>query len=433
MASKEKLTPAADAAAGAPGSASTCNQANNAREHPLAKAFIPVAPAPSKLRAAAQALLLSLLYIAISAGMIMFNKFMMRSHVFPFAVTLTTMHQFSALILATMLRQAAPWLFPTVHVVFGRAGEKHADLVFGQATQPELRTPSPMERVMELVYALLPFSPIAVCGAVALVAGNSAYKHASVAFLQMVKESQIVTVYLFMLMAGLETFHFRRAIVLAFVAASAVVAVYGEVYFSRTGLILQLVAGICGSGQIVMNNLLMSQSAGPKIDPLTMVLCTAPVMLAALLPANIVVWEPQIPVLMIEWAPHIICNCILAFALQVSTAVLIKNISGTGFALACVAKDLSIVAAAASILHEHLSVIQVSGFAGTILGMCLYTAMKLYPAVFEPAKEEYQEKETNASDRASSTSSSSTRAPSPDSRDDGENTRQSSNESMKRG
>mmetsp|Transcript_57277 Transcript_57277/g.100326 ORF Transcript_57277/g.100326 Transcript_57277/m.100326 type:complete len:439 (-) Transcript_57277:56-1372(-) len=436
MTSKEQLTPAADVAAGAPGCEPIYSQASDAMEHPLTKAFVSAAPAPSKLRAAAQALLLALLYIVISAAMIMFNKFMMRSHVFPFAVTLTSMHQLSALILATVLRQAAPWLFPTAHVVFGRPGQKDAAtyLAFGQpqAAYSELRAQTPMERVMELAYALLPFSPIAVCGAVSLVAGNSAYKHASVAFLQMVKESQIVTVYLFSLMAGLETFHSRRAIVLAFITASAVVAVYGEVYFSRTGLILQLIAGVCGSGQIVLNNRLMSQSAGPKIDPLTMVLCTAPVMLAALVPANFVVWEPRIPILMIEWAPHIICNCMLAFALQVATAVLIKNISGTGFALACVSKDLSIVAAAASLLHEHLSLVQVSGFAGTILGMCLYVAMKVYPAAFEPAKEECQDKESSVSERvSSSSSSSSTRTPSRDSRDDGDHARQSSSEGTK--
>jgi len=52
----------------------------------------------------------------------MYNKFMMKPHVFPFAVTLTSIHQLSALILAAVLQQVAPSLFPSVHIVFGRVG-----------------------------------------------------------------------------------------------------------------------------------------------------------------------------------------------------------------------------------------------------------------------------------------------------------------------
>lgn len=388
-------------------------QVRDAIEHPLEKAFREVPPAPSKLRTVLQALCLGLAYIAISAGMIMYNKFMMKRDVFPFAVTLTSIHQLSSLMLAMVLRQIAPSLFPSVPIVFGQVGAQKlvdGELVFGQGFL-EFQSQTLMDRFKELLYALLPFSSIAVCGAVSLVAGNSAYQHASVAFLQMVKESQIVFVYMFMLVAGLEIFRFRLAMVLAGVAVSATVAVCGEVYFSRTGLTLQVVAGVCGSAQIVLNNHLMSQSAGPKIDPLTMVMCTAPCMLVVLLPANFLFWDPEIPFLALEWAPYIISNAMLAFALQVATAMLIKSVSGTGFALACVAKDLAIVAAAAFLLHEHLSFLQVCGFAGSIIGMSLYSAMKIYPAAFEPSKATKEDKE--ASDNSSSCSSSSTRTGSP--------------------
>jgi|ERR1712216_850573 len=100
--------------------------------------------------------------------------------------------------------------------------------------------------------ALLPFAPTAACGTLGLVTGNSAYRYSSVSFLQMVKESHIMFVYILMLVVGLDKFKIRMAIVIGFVAVCAMVAVFGEVRFSWFGLSLQLVAGLAGSGQIVL-------------------------------------------------------------------------------------------------------------------------------------------------------------------------------------
>jgi len=192
-------------------------------------------------------------------------------------------------------------------------------------------------------------------------------------------------VYILMLLVGLEKFKLRLATVIMFVAACAMVAVYGEVYFSWQGLAFQLISGLSGSGQIVLNNLLMSKSSIGKIDPLTLVLCTAPVMLIALIPANALFWDARILPQLQHLLPFIIGNSILAFLLQVSAATLIWVTSGTGYALACVAKDLAIVACAQVLLHESFAMIQVLGFAGSISGMVVYSGMKLFPEVFEPA------------------------------------------------
>lgn len=191
-------------------------------------------------------------------------------------------------------------------------------------------------------------------------------------------------VYVLMLVAGLDSFKIRMACVIVFIACSAMVAVYGEVYFSWQGLLLQLFSGLSGSAQIVLNSLLMTRSSMGKVDPLTLVLCTAPVMLIALLPVNAFFWTSSIPALLRDWLPYIIGNALLAFLLQISAATLIWVTSATGYALACVAKDLAIVAAAQVLLHESFTIIQVMGFAGSISGMLIYSAMKLWPEVFEP-------------------------------------------------
>lgn len=322
----------------------------------------------------------SLLYIALSAAMILFNKQLMRPTAFPFPVTLTTLHMVVSLCLGLSLQRAAPQLFPAYSRVFVK---RCSEPEFQPLVQDGL-----IKQFTQTLHALLPFVPIAACGAICLVAGNAAYKHASVSFLQVVKESHVMFVYILMLLAGLEKFKLRMASVLLFVTCAAMVAVYGEIYFSWHGLSLQLVAGFAGSMQIVLNSLLMTKSSFGKVDPLTLVLCTAPVMIIALIPANFLTWDSSIPDLLRQWAPYLACNALLAFALQVSAATLIWLATGTGYALACVTKDLVIVAAAQVILHESFTLIQIAGFSGSVGGLCVYTGMKLFPEMFEHAEKD---------------------------------------------
>jgi drug/metabolite transporter (DMT)-like permease len=274
-----------------------------------------------------------------------------------------------------LLKHFFPVLFPAYPRIFGKdlseleqCGSAHED---------------PGVEIKRWMKALLPFVPIAACGAISLVAGNAAYRYASVSFLQMVKESHVIFVYGLMMFVGLETFKPRVSIVIIFIAMSSMIAVYGEVYFSWQGLSLQLVGGLAGSSQIVLNNVMMSKSSTGKIDPLTLVLCTAPVMMIALIPLNVVFWDARIPYLIQIWLPFLFCNALLAFCLQISAATLIWVSSGTGFALASVLKDLTIVAAAQALLQESLTSMQIIGFGGSVSGMALYSAMKLFPEKFE--------------------------------------------------
>lgn len=310
------------------------------------------------------AVTLAICYIAVSAGMILFNKFLMHPDRFPFASCLTTLHMVNALFLSSVLHRLAPSLFPTYNTVWDKC-------------QGDVRS---------VIATLMPFSVIAVCGAMSLVAGNTAYQYTSVAFLQMIKESHIIFVYSLMVVFGLETLRARTVCVLVFIAISAALAVYGEIHFSLYGLCLQLFSGLSGSAQIVLSNRLMSKSGGPKLDPLTMVFCTSPTMLMALMPANLMFWNPLIPERARAMWPYLIANMFLAFLLQVVTAMTIRGISATGHALASVLKDLAIVTSAAVILHESLGTIQIFGFAGTITGIGIYSLMKLFPEYFNPAR-----------------------------------------------
>merc|ERR1712217_687506 len=215
-----------------------------------------------------------------------------------------------------------------------------------------------------------------------MVAGNWAYTYAPVAFLQMIKESHIALVYGLSVIFGLEVPRWKNVFVLMCVCISASLAVFHQTAFSLMGFLLQMLAGTVGSMQIVLTNYMMTRSGGAKVDPMTMVLCTAPPMLFVLMPVNVFFWQPNIPDLILTWWPYLVANTLLAFVLQVTTAVAIRVISATGHAMASVFKDLTIVFSAGWILGEQIELIQYAGLCGSVISMAVYSAMKLFPAYF---------------------------------------------------
>lgn len=323
--------------------------------------------APPYLRAA-YAIMLGLSYISISGAMILFNKCLMREDRFPFPICLTTMHMSGSLTFSLVLYAMFPSFFPSAPSVFCR--EQRVEV------RPTGLSPITLT-------ALLPFAPIAACGAVTLVTGNWAYRVATVSFLQMVKESHILIVYILMVAIGLDKLRVRNALVLMFVACCAAMAVSAQTALSLPGLCLQMVCGLFGSMQIVLTNQLMTKSGKGRIDPMTMVLCVAPMMLLVLAPANLIFWDSRTQQRIAMFWPIVACNIALAFTLQVMTAVTIRGLSALGFSLASVLKDLGIVFAASLILHESLTGLQILGFAGSIFGIGLYSTMKLFPDFFD--------------------------------------------------
>eukprot|EP00971_Amphidinium_carterae_P195111 3871830-Amphidinium_carterae.1 len=109
----------------------------------------------------------------------------------------------------------------------------------------------------------------------------------------------------------------------------------------------------------------MSRQSGPRLDPMTTVLCTAPMMLLYLVPASLLVSDSSVLVQAREWWPFLLANMGLAFLLQIASNVTIRGLSATGHALASVMKDVCIVASAGLIMHENLSLMQIVGFIST--------------------------------------------------------------------
>jgi len=289
-----------------------------------------------------------LLYIVISAGLIRFNKMLMKKDHFPHALALSAIHMFTCTIFCTVLYSLFPGLFPGMETSKG-------------------------QRVSLLKW----FVPIGCCFAVMLFGSNQAYMYCSVTFLQFMKEGNVMLVFVFSCIVGLQSFTRLRCLVIVWVIIGATISVSGEVHFKWLGFIYQAISQLAEVSRMIMGEIVLS---GRKLDPLTYNMFLAPICLFVLIIANAVHWSENTLVDFQEWWPLIIVNACLAFCLNIVVAAVIKECSAVGFVLAGLTKDIAIVLFSALAFHEKVTSQQGAAFLITIMGVSFWSYMKLHPS-----------------------------------------------------
>eukprot|EP00747_Dinoflagellata_sp_TGD_P162876 gnl/TRDRNA2_/TRDRNA2_180991_c0_seq1.p1 gnl/TRDRNA2_/TRDRNA2_180991_c0~~gnl/TRDRNA2_/TRDRNA2_180991_c0_seq1.p1 ORF type:complete len:443 (+),score=83.03 gnl/TRDRNA2_/TRDRNA2_180991_c0_seq1:103-1431(+) len=309
--------------------------------------------------------LFGVLFIVTSAGLIAFNKHLMHEDRFPYAVPLVLLHAAFCSVFAALLLLIRPSLFPSL-------------------TDPEKKVS--IDRDLMLKGPL----PIALLFSVQLVLSNTAYLHSSVAFLQMMKEANIVLVYIFSLIALLEKFSWPSVMLLAGMLGATAMTIHGEMNFSMTGFVMQGIGQVAECAKIVLQALLLT-NAGRKMDVLTFVLLVMPVCFCILL--VVLLWIvflypndhfrfPQWSEVEIWW-PILLLNACLAFTLNVVTALFVKHSSAVAFILCGIFKDVMILIAGRIFYHEMISVLQYIGFTLQLLFILIWSLMKSFPHEFE--------------------------------------------------
>jgi len=307
---------------------------------------------------------LGLAYITVSSGLIAYNKFLMTEDRFPYAICLVLLHAVFCSFCTLVLYIAKPSMFPSLSDPAKKVNVDWDLMVKGAL-------------------------PIAVLFSAQLVLTNTAYLHSSVAFLQMMKEANLVLVYVFSLMAVMEKFSWRSVGILAFITFATSLTIHGEMNFSYTGFLIQAFGQLFECGKIVLQAMLLS-SAGRKLDPLTYVMLVMP-LCAVLLGAGMCVLNffPHEHFLTPSWAqitqwwPHLLANACVAFALNVIIALFVKHSSAVAFILAGIVKDAMIVATSTLFLNEVVSVIQGIGFCLQLSGILVWSMIKTFPEKFE--------------------------------------------------
>jgi len=304
--------------------------------------------------------------VILSTALISFNKWLMHSDRFPFAVPLVLIHMCFCSCFALLLRLVVPSLFPSLT--------------------------SETERVaVDRDFFFKGLLPIGVVFAASLVLSNAAYTKLSLSFLQMIKETNLVWTYLFSLVFAVEVFKWTSVKLIIVSLVAMAITIKGELNFVFAGLAMQMGAIVCEALRIVLQALLLS---GKKLDPLSYVLYISPicgVLLSFLaialvyLPAEYAIEGMTMPSFaqLRLWAPWLIADSLLAFCLNVSVAALIKYSGPMTYLMCQLLKDVLAVLGGVLVLQEAVTYMQFVGFTMQILIVFLWSMAKTFPVAFE--------------------------------------------------
>jgi len=299
-------------------------------------------------------------YIVISAGMVDLNKHLMSDTVFPHSMALTTIHMATLWAGLFAMYCVRPHLFPSM----SQAGRLK---VFGVA-------------LTHIKY----FAPLGIFFAIGLFGSNCAYKFSSVAFLQFLKETNIVLVFCLSAAVGLQTFSWAHVLVIVWILSGAFLAITGEVHFVLIGFVMQISSQLGECSKNVLGQWMMTTN-GFQLDALTYVMSLAPMALCPLLTGTVVTELASSATRSILVSDFVACwplllgSALLAMSLNILAALVIKNCSAVVFVLTGMVKDILIVSTSSLAFGDIITRKQVVGFMIILSGIAAWSSIKFRP------------------------------------------------------
>ncbi|KAK9245294.1 triose-phosphate transporter family-domain-containing protein [Lipomyces tetrasporus] len=298
-----------------------------------------------------------LVWITISSSVILFNKAILYNSRFPFPIFLTTCHLvFSAL--ATQI------LSKTTNVYSPQSLEISQTVYF--------------RRIV----------PIAIFYSLALVCSNQAYMYLNISFIQMLKATTPVAVFIVSYILRQESFRLDVLVNIWIIVFGVFVASFGEINFSVKGVAIEL-AGILFEALrlVMMNRLLHSSGAkdttvynskkgqGQAMDPLVCLYYFSPICAVANMLLFLLSGERKqltFAALAQVGVGTLFMNAFVAFMLNVSVVFLIGRTSSLVLTLCGILKDIILVLVSALLWRTAISRIQVVGYLITLVGLFGY-------------------------------------------------------------
>jgi len=305
----------------------------------------------------------SMALIAVSATLITYNKYLIHPSRFPYPVMLVFLHMAGGSVLSTLLLLVAPRLFPAL-------------------TDPDKKGHIDLHLVARVV-------PVGLAFVLSLVLSNTAYQYASIPFLQMIKQSNVIIVFMLSLLLGLEQFRTRLVVVLFGVMIATTLTIHGEMNFSLTGLIIQLLCNFAESSKVVMQGVLLSGAL--RLDPMSFVAVVSPLCGAFL--GGLILLQPRVHALSWIVLPAaetfrrcgllLAGNILCAFVLNLVIANYLKNGSPVAFILTNLVKDAGIVIVSSFTFGDNVSLQQACAFSAQLSLIALWSTMKANAATFD--------------------------------------------------
>ncbi|KAG8658957.1 probable sugar phosphate/phosphate translocator At1g48230 isoform X1 [Manihot esculenta] len=288
-----------------------------------------------------------LIYILLSSGVILYNKWVLSPKYFnfPFPITLTMIHMaFSGMVSFFLVR-----VFKVV---------------------------SPVKMTFE-IYATCVI-PISAFFAASLWFGNTAYLYISVAFIQMLKALMPVATFLMAVMCGTDKARCDVFLNMVLVSVGVVISSYGEIHFNVVGTVYQVTGIFAEALRLVLTQVLL-QKKGLTLNPVTSLYYIAPCSFVFLFVPWFLLEKPGMEVSQIQFNFWIFfSNALSALALNFSIFLVIGRTGAVTIRVAGVLKDWILIALSTIIFPEStITGLNILGYAIALCGVVMYNYIKV--------------------------------------------------------
>ncbi|KHG07093.1 hypothetical protein F383_33436 [Gossypium arboreum] len=288
-----------------------------------------------------------LIYVLLSSGVILYNKWVLSPKYFnfPFPITLTMFHMafsgFFAFFLIRVFKVVAP-----VKMTF----EIYATCVV----------------------------PISAFFASSLWFGNTAYLHISVAFIQMLKALMPVATFSMGVLCGTDKPRCDVFLNMVLVSVGVVISSYGEIHFNIVGTVYQVTGIFAEALRLVLTQVLL-QKKGLTLNPITSLYYIAPCSFVFLFVPWCLLEKPGMAVSLIQFNFWIFfSNALCALALNLSTFLVIGRTGAVTIRVAGVLKDWILIALSTVIFPEStITGLNIIGYAIALCGVVMYNYIKV--------------------------------------------------------
>ncbi|XP_028786972.1 probable sugar phosphate/phosphate translocator At1g48230 [Neltuma alba] len=287
------------------------------------------------------------IYILLSSGVILYNKWVLSPKYFnfPFPVTLTMIHMgFSGVVAFFLVR------------------------VFKVVT--------PVKMTFK-IYATS-VVPISAFFASSLWFGNTAFLHISVAFIQMLKALMPVATFLMAVLCGIDKARCDVFMNMVLVSVGVVISSYGEIHFNVIGTVYQVTGIFAEALRLVLTQALL-QKKGLALNPITSLYYIAPCSFVFLFVPWYLLEKPGMEVPQIRFNFWIFfSNALCALALNFSIFLVIGRTGAVTIRVAGVLKDWILIALSTVLFPEStITGLNIIGYAIALSGVVMYNYIKV--------------------------------------------------------
>ncbi|XP_048320905.1 probable sugar phosphate/phosphate translocator At3g17430 isoform X1 [Ziziphus jujuba] len=287
------------------------------------------------------------IYILLSSGVILYNKWVLSPKYFnfPLPISLTMIHMgFSGVVAFFLVR-----VFKVV---------------------------SPVKMTFE-IYATCVI-PISAFFASSLWFGNTAYLHISVAFIQMLKALMPVATFIMAIMCGTDKPRCDVFWNMVLVSVGVVISSYGEIHFNVVGTVYQVTGIFAEALRLVLTQVLL-QKKGLTLNPITSLYYIAPCSFVFLFVPWFLLEKPAMEVSQIQFNFWIfLTNALCALALNFSIFLVIGRTGAVTIRVAGVLKDWILIALSTVIFPEStITGLNIIGYAIALCGVVMYNYIKV--------------------------------------------------------